>query len=61
MTSSPLSRSERAALDAILEEALIERELAALGREVDRAIARRNAARKKKAKALAELLKSQKR
>ncbi len=59
--ASTFSKLERAALDAILQEALIEQELEALGRQVDQAILRRNAARKKKAQALQALLKTKKR
>ena len=56
--ASKFTQLERAALDAILDEALVEQELAALGRQVDKAILRRNAARKKKVKALETLLRS---
>ena len=59
--ASNFSKQERAALDAILQEALIEQELEALGRRVDQTILRRNAARKKKMKALEALLKTKKR
>ncbi|MEO8798831.1 MAG: hypothetical protein ABI551_13165 [Polyangiaceae bacterium] len=59
--ASTFSKLERVALDAILQEALIERELEALGQEVDAAILRRNAARKRKTKALQALLKTKKR
>ncbi len=56
--SSKFTNQERAALDAILDEALIEQELVELGRQVDKTILRRKAARKKKAKALEALLRS---
>jgi hypothetical protein len=54
--ASKFSSLERAALDAILDEAIIDQELESLGRQVDKAIVKRNAARKKKAKALQALL-----
>jgi hypothetical protein len=56
--ASNLSNIERAALEAILKEAIIDQELENLGRQVDQTIIRRNAARKKKAAALQALLKS---
>ena len=56
--SSKFTNLERAALDAILDEALVEQELADLGRQVDKTILRRNAARKRKVKALQALLRS---
>ena len=56
--ASKFTNLERAALDAILDEALIEQELADLGRQVDKTILRRNAARKRKVKALEMLLRS---
>ena len=58
--ASTFTKQERAALDAILDEALIEQKLAELGRQVDKTILRRNLARKKKAKALEALLRSKK-
>jgi hypothetical protein len=54
--ASKITKLERAALAAVVEEATIDQELERLGREVDHAIVRRNAARKKKAKALQALL-----
>jgi hypothetical protein len=54
--ASKFSSLERAALDAILEEAIIDQELETLGRQVDKAIVKRNVARKKKTKALQALL-----
>jgi hypothetical protein len=54
--ASKFSQLERAALDAILTEAIIDQELEKLGRQVDQTIVRRNAARKKKATALQALL-----
>ena len=54
--ASKFSSLERAALDAILEEAIIDQELESLGRQVDKAIVKRNVARKKKAKVLQALL-----
>jgi hypothetical protein len=59
--ASNLSNLERAALDAILKEAIIDQELENLGRQVDQTIVRRNAARKKKAVALHALLKAKQR
>jgi hypothetical protein len=59
--ASNLSNLERAALDAILKEAIIDQELENLGRQVDQTILRRNAARKKKAVALQALLKAEQR
>lgn len=56
--SSKFTHLERVALDAILDEALVEQELVDLGRQVDKTILRRNAARKKKVKALETLLRS---
>ena len=54
--ASKFTNLERAALDAILDEAIIDQELERLGRLVDKAIVQRNAARKKKATALHALL-----
>jgi hypothetical protein len=59
--ASNFSNLERAALDAILNEAIIDQELERLGRLVDKAIAKRNAARKKKATALHALLTAKRR
>jgi hypothetical protein len=59
--ASNLSNLERAALEAILKEAIIDQELENLGRQVDQTILRRNAARKKKAVALQALLKAKQR
>ncbi len=59
--ASNLSNLERAALDAILKEAMIDQELERLGRQVDRTIVKRNAARKKKAVALQALMKAKQR
>ncbi|MEO7113835.1 MAG: hypothetical protein ABI183_25570 [Polyangiaceae bacterium] len=59
--ASKFSNVERAALDAILGEAIIDQELEMLGRQVDQTIIRRNAARKKKASALQALLKAKQR
>jgi hypothetical protein len=56
--ASKFSTLERAALDAILTEAIVDQELEKLGRQVDQTIIRRNAARKKKASALQALLKA---
>jgi len=58
--TSKFSVLERKALDAILQEAIIDQELEALGRQVDQTILKRNAARKKKAKALQALLDAKK-
>lgn len=59
--ASNLSNLERAALDAILKEAIIDQELERLGRQVDQTILKRNAARKKKAAALQALMKAKQR
>ncbi len=59
--ASNLSNLERAALDAILKEAMIDQELDRLGRQVDQTIVKRNAARKKKAVALQALMKAKQR
>ncbi len=59
--ASNFSNLERAALDAILNEAIIDQELERLGRLVDKAIVKRNAARKKKAVALQALLTAKRR
>jgi hypothetical protein len=56
--ASNFSKLERAALDAILKEAIIDQELERLGREVDQTIVKRNAARKKKTIALQALMKA---
>ena len=58
--TSKFSVLERKALDAILQEAIIDQELEALGRQVDQTILKRNAARKKKEKALQALLDAKK-